>query len=145
MEGDILTALSRLEIQQIERYWITHEENRKQLRYLEWELLNPHNEADTNIGGGKSNKISNPTERKAIILADNKKYSNLKSIVEGIDKLYTELDEDLKTIVDMRYWDKEGYCYEWEDIADKLYMSRRKVLRKRNVLIDKTAEVIGFI
>ena len=139
MEGDILTTLSRLEIQQIERYWITHEENRKQLRYMEWELLNPHNETDTNIGGGKSNKISNPTERKAIILAENKKYSNLKSIVEGIDKLYTGLDDDLKTIVDMRY------CYEWEDIADKLYMSRRKVLRKRNVLIDKTAEVIGFI
>lgn len=37
-----------------------------------------------------------------------------------MEDLYNELDEDMRTIVDMRYWDTDG-CYEWEDIADKLY------------------------
>lgn len=61
-----------------------------------------------------------------------------------MEDLYSELDEDMRTIIDMRYWDKEG-CYEWEDISDKLYISRHKVLRKRNIFFDKIAERIGGI
>lgn len=55
-----------------------------------------------------------------------------------MEGLYRELDED------MLYGDKDGY-YEWEDIADKLYMSQHKVLCKRNILIDKTAERLGGV
>lgn len=139
-----MTTLSRLDIQKIEKYWINHDLNKKQLRYLEWELLNPHNPEDMNITV-KSNKIGNITQSKAIILAEDKKYQNLQHIVKSIDSFYKELDDDLKTIVDMRYWDKEGNCYEWEDIADTLYMSRNKVLRKRNLLIAETAKRIGWV
>lgn len=142
--GDILTALSRLDIQKIEKYWIDHEHNKRQLKFREWELLHPFSETDTNIGGGKSNKISNITEQKAVALAEDKLYQNLKHIVNVIEDLYQELDNDSKTIVDMRYWCKSDF-YEWEDIADRLYMSRHKVLRKRNLLIDETAKRIGWV
>lgn len=43
----------------------------------------------------------------------------------------------------MSYWDKDG-CNEWVDVAVKLSMSRKKVLSKRNVLFDKTAERMGW-
>lgn len=139
-----MNKLSRLDIQKIEQYWINHQDNKRKLKYREWEILNPFEESDMNTGGGRSNKISMPTENKAILLASDKLYQNLKYIVNTIESMYSELDHDFKTIVDMRYWDTDG-CYEWEDIADRLYISRHKVLRKRNILIDKTADMIGWV
>lgn len=138
-----MPTLSRSDIQTIERYWIELEQNRKKLKYREWELLHPHNEGDE-IVGGRSNTISDTTAKKAMLLANDDYYQYLKRIIKTVEDLYNELDEDMRTIVDMRYWDTDG-CSEWEDIADKLYISRHKVLRKCNILIDKTAEKIGWV
>lgn len=138
-------VLSRIDIQKIEEFWQNHKENKKQLKFREWELLNPSQELDENIGGSSSGYISNPTERNAVRLLEDKLYQNLKVIVRTVENLYLELDADTKTIVDMRYWDKENACYEWEEIADKLFISRSKVLRKRNNLIDDTARKIGWV
>lgn len=139
-----MTTLSSIDIKKIEEYWMNHELNKKQLKYREWELLNPFKEQEVNTGisaGG----ISKTTERNALVLVEDKLYQNLKHIILVIDKMYHDLDSDTKTIVEMRYWDKEGNCYEWEEIADKLFMSRHKVLRKRNMLIDETAKRIGWV
>lgn len=87
---------------------------------------------------------SDTTFVKASALVQDKTYNNLKNIVETIDKLYPQLDDIQKSIVAMRYWDKDG-CYEWEDIAAELSISRNKALNKRNALIDKTAEKLGWI
>ncbi|MGE7020432.1 transcriptional regulator [Solibacillus cecembensis] len=140
-----MSKLSAAQNKAIEEYWSGLDDLRKQLRYREWELLNAYQKADTNIGGGKANRISDTTGNKAIILANDTRYQHLQNIVHIIEKLYSELDDDLKTIVDMRYWDIGNNCYEWEEIADCLYMSRNKVLRKRNALIDETAKRIGWV
>lgn len=138
-----MNKLSRHDIQKLEDYWINIEQYKKDLKYREWELLENHY-TDTNIGGGKANKISTPTEQKAIILAEDVKYQNLKRIVTTIETMYANLDKDQKTIVDMRYWDKNKEAYEWQHIADELYMSVQRVLRKRNMLIDETARRLGW-
>ena len=137
--------LSRHDIQKLEDYWIHLQQYKKDLQFREWELLNAYQEADTNIGGGKWNRISDTTSNKAIALAEDTKYQNLKRIVHTSECMYKELDYDQKTIVDMRYWDQKNNCYEWEDIADRLYMSRNKVLRKRNALINETAKRTGWV
>lgn len=111
------TTLSKLDTQILEKYWIYHEENKKQLSIL------------------KSLPI---TKKEAL------KERNLKEITKAIDTIYEDLDEDYRTIVQMRYWDK-GEGYEWLEIADQLYMSTQKVLRKRNQLMKQTAELIGWI
>lgn len=138
-----MAALTRTDIKKIEEYWINHEQNKKQLKYREWELLYPYQEEER-IGGISSGNISNTTQQKAMALMQDAFYQNLKKIVEAIEGLYTTLDSDSKTIVDMRYWCRNDF-FEWEDIADKLYMSRHKVLRKRNMLLDKTAKAIGWV
>ena len=138
-----MKKLSDAQCKLIEEYWTEIDDYRKQLKFREWELTdNPI--TDTNIGGGKSNIVGNPTERKAILLAEDERYQNYKRIINAIESTYANLDSDLKTIVDMRYWDKEN-AYEWDDIAAVLVMSRNKVLRKRNLLVDKTAEKLGWI
>ena len=132
------------DLKKLEGYWTDINKLKKDLRYREWELLNPHQEQDTNIGGGKSGKISDTTFQKATALLEDKQYNNLKNIVETIESIYPELDDDQKGIVKMRYWDKEDY-WEWDDIAAELYITRYKVLKKRNLIIDKTAEKLGWV
>lgn len=139
-----MAKIQKADLDKLEGYWINIEALKKEMKFREWELLSPHQEQDGNIGGGKSNRISDTTGNMAIILAEDRIYQNLKNIITTIEQQYKELDDDYKTIVDMRYWDKEG-CYEWKQIADKLYMSPWQVLRKRNVLIDETAKRLGWV
>ena len=63
-----------------------------------------------------SNNISN----KVVIFAEDKLYQKRKDIVETIEEIYASLDQDLKTIVDIRYGDAERNCFEWENIIDRL-------------------------
>ena len=127
----------------IEEYWININDYRQKLKFREWELTE-NKTTDENIGGGKSNQISDTTGNRAIVLSQDEQYQHYKKIIVAIEKTYANVDSDMQTIVDMRYWDKDG-VWEWEDIADKLYISRSKVLRKRNLLIDKTAERLGWM
>lgn len=140
------TTLNKHDIQKLEEFWSKHKENKRQLKFREFEILSPYQEdTDENAGIKASYGISNPTERNAMLLTEDKLYQNLKQIVQAVEDLYAETDEDTRQIVDMRYWDNENNCYEWEEIADKLYISRSKVLRKRNSLLDETAERIGWV
>ncbi|QFF98785.1 hypothetical protein PB01_08040 [Psychrobacillus glaciei] len=114
-----MTVLSKLDIQSLEKLWINQDFNKERLKILK-------------------QKSSLPTDSKHL-------KRNLETITIAIDTLSSEIDSDLKTIVEMRYWDKKGVCYEWEEIADHLFMSRSKVFRKRNVLLRKTADLIGWV
>lgn len=136
--------LSLAQSKTIEEYWININDYRKQLKFREWELLEPYRDQDANVGGGKANTISDTTANRAMILLQDERYQNDSKIVRAIEQTYASADKDLQAIVKMRYWDKEG-TYEWEDIAEELYISRSKVLRKRNLLIDKTAERLGWL
>ena len=138
-----MTKLSPVQNKTIEEFWMNIDDYRKQLKFREWELLENKND-DTNVGGGKSNQTSDTTAKKAIILAEDTRYQHLKNVVQTIEQLYEELDQDQKTIVRMRYWDKTE-CYEWQHIADELYMSVQRVLRKRNAIIDETAKRLGWV
>lgn len=111
-----MTVLSKIDIELLERGWINHKGNKERLSFL------------NSLNG----------------LSENEKRlkQNLENVTQVIDSVYEDLDDDLKAIVDMRYWDKSKY-YDWEEIADELFLSRSKVLRKRNLLLKKTADLIG--
>lgn len=139
-----MKTLNKYDLQKLEEYWSNHQQNKRLLQFKEWELTSKTSD-DENTGGGRSSGISNPTEQAAAKLLNDKTYQNLKTIINAVEVLYRHADEDIQTIVDMRYWDKERNCYEWEEIADRLNLSRSKVLRLRNVLLDDTADMIGWV
>ncbi|HEY9570034.1 MAG TPA: transcriptional regulator [Metalysinibacillus sp.] len=139
-----MRQLEKYDLQKLESYWRDLNQLKKELKFREWELLEPYREQDTNIGGGKANTISDTTANKAILLAEDKKYNATKEIISTVEGIYAILDDDRKTIVQMRYWDKNN-CYEWEDIADQLHMSRYRVLRLRNTIIDETARRLAWV
>ena len=93
-----MRKMERLDIQKIESYWINHDENKKRLKYREWELLHSRHNADDLNANLRGNRISNPTEQKAAALTNDELYRNLNKIVQSIEQIYEQLDEDLKTI-----------------------------------------------
>lgn len=114
--------LEKYEIEVIENYWIDIEEIKKRVKHREYEVLQSG---------------ENPAENAFI--------ERHTTIINGIEQLYSELDEDLKTIVDMRYWNPSGISEDWLIISDRLYMSKSQVLKKRKWLIEKTAERIYWV
>lgn len=137
-----MSKLTRYDIQKLEDYWINISKYKKELKFREWELLNPH-QAEEQVGS-RSGKISDTTGNRAIMLVEDAVYQNLQRIINSIENLSNQLTEDEKVIVNRRYKEKADY-YEWEDIADELGYSRRKVLKMRDNIIDRTAKMIGWV
>lgn len=77
-------------------------------------------------------------------LSDNR-YNNLRNIVKGVDKLIYESDEDTQDLMRLRYWECPIDCYEWEDIADYFGTSKTSILRRRDAMINRLAEFIGYV
>lgn len=104
--------------------------------------------SDDENSGGVSNSVrqmSKPTEQLAIRLLEDKLHQNLTTITSAVKNLYEELDEDAQSIVDMRYWCSGRDFMEWEVIAFDLGITRYKVLRIRNNLLDETARLVGYV
>lgn len=140
-----MRTLNRHDIKKLEEYWINYNENIKQLKFREWELMSKNSD-DENSGGGSNSvrQISKPTEQLAIRLLEDKLHQNLTTIIKVVEKLYKETDVDTRYIVDNRYWCANRDVMEWDDIAYELGYSRSKVLRIRNSLLDEMAELIGY-
>lgn len=141
-----MTKLNRHDIKKLEEHWINHKENIKRLKYREWELMS-RNSDDENSGGGSNSvrQVSKPTEQLAVKIMEDKLHQNLTTVIKAIEKLYKESDEVTESIVNMRYWCNSRDFMEWEDIAFELGMTRSKVLRIRNSLLDETAQLIGYV
>ena len=63
------------------------------------ELLYPHIETDTNIGGGKSNVLSDPTYRKASVLETDVHLNHKVRIVTAKNNACSGLDADRNRVV----------------------------------------------
>lgn len=65
-------------------------------------------------------------------------------IVKGIDKVYPTLTDDMKTLVEHRYWYKD-YQTDWAELADELSITVSKTRAYRDVIIRKFGEAIGWV
>lgn len=132
------------DLKKMEQYWTNFAQLKRDLKAREVELLHPHLFQD-DTSGIRTSTISKPTENKAIILSQDVTYQNLQRIVKTVEDLYNQSDDDLKKIVDMRYFSNNMDMHEWEEIADKMYMSRWMVLRKRKALMKETMKRLGWV
>lgn len=141
-----MRKLDRHDIKKLEGLWINHEQNKKDLKYREWEIFSKNND-DENTGGGANSvrNIGKPTETLAIKLSEDNLYQNLVTITKAVESIYERSDVNTKSIVESRYWNDDIYVYEWDEIADELGLSRSSVLRLRNSLLNETAREIGWV
>lgn len=138
-----MIVLERYDIRKLEDYIQNIAQYKKQLRFREYELLESH-EMD-NPEGGKSNLPGNPVEREVIKKTKDKKYNNLANIVNGVDRLMDELNDDDMEMIRLRYWDCPIDCNQWDQIADRFYVSKTTILRRRNAMLTKLANYIGYV
>ena len=138
-----MIVIERYDIRKLEDYIQNIKQYRKQLRYREYELLQNHEVINTE--GGKSNMPGRPVEQEVMKKMKDKKYNNLHNIVRGVDRLLDELDEQSLEMIRLRYCDCPIDCNQWEQIADRFYVSKTTILRRRNAMLIKLAEYIGYV
>lgn len=97
---------------------------------------------DDNIGGGKGNTVSKPTERIIALWSDDARIKSLEIFEKAVRATIAELDDELKSIFELR-WSK-GSRNTWEEIADKLHISRMGIYRKRKRILSIFAEKSGM-
>ena len=120
-----------------------YHETLKEIVSLREQLLHGSSNPDENIGGGRSNLPSSPTERKAIVLATNRRLESMERVVQVISYVYNSLPDEKKKLVQLKYWTKPQRLT-WQGIAIELNISPRHAMRWREEIVVYIAELIGW-
>ncbi|EKB54480.1 RinA family phage transcriptional regulator [Facklamia hominis] len=116
----------------------------EQYIYLrEQELLNPHKDCDTNVGGGRGNAISDPTRIKASRLVEDRKVQVLKAEKQAVEKALASVDDVSKEIIVLWYL-KKPRLVTWDGVANKVHLSRSQCIRRRDNFISLIADELGL-
>jgi RinA family phage transcriptional activator len=127
----------------LEAEWYGYHHTLTEIARLRENIMNPHQEQDENIGGGKANTVGSPTERIATRLTTSKQLNYLTEIVDAIERVYNALPNDYQKLVRLRYWNKNKNVT-WDNIASELHVSERQSRRWRTEIIQATAELLGW-
>jgi RinA family phage transcriptional activator len=127
----------------VEAEWYDYHKTLKEIARLREEIMNPFQEEDENIGGGRSNQTSSPTERIATRLMTNKQLKYLMEITEAIEQVYNALPDGYKKLVRVKYWNKDK-TLQWDGIALECNVSRATAFRRRDEIIQATIELLGW-
>lgn len=133
--------VSKPTFKHIEAEFYKYHQTVREIKQLENEIIY-ETSRDENVGGGKGNLPSRPTERKATRLATHRELKYLKDVVYAIETVYNLASEEYKELIRLRYWSNRDLT--WDGIANELHMSRRKAISMRDEIIMATAELLGW-
>lgn len=92
--------------------------------------------------GSRGNHINKPTESTIIKLGTDVPLRNLELFKETVETFLKVLTDEQRDIFNMR-WGKD--CLDWEEIAEKLYISNATVYRKRAAILETYARTKGIL
>jgi len=107
---------------------------RSQLKNIRESIMVPHVIQDTNIGGGSSGFISNPTEMTALRLAEDDTLNDIKNIGLAIENTYALLPKDKQKMMMLYFIDRDPNIKEIE-VAARLFIDRTTLWRWKNQII----------
>ena len=108
------------------------------------DLMYPHDEhPDKNIGGGRSNISSNPTENLAITISDDRQIAALEKNREVITDCLERVDEDTQIIIGELYLKKHP-TLTLTGIAEAIHSSRSSLSRKRTDFFEMVKNEMGW-
>ena len=138
---------TKITFKKVEAEWYSYHNTLKEIARLREEIMNPFEEEPddkTIIKGANSIRdIDKPTERIATRLATHKQLRYLQEVTDAIEQVYNALPDEYKTLVRLRYWNKNKK-QTWEGIALKLNVSERQARRWRDEIIQATVELLGW-
>ncbi|HFI0131514.1 TPA: hypothetical protein ACGOSD_001741 [Streptococcus suis] len=132
--------LTRQQLQALDDWLLSQQNIDRQIRIRRLELETKY--AESNI---KSNRPNRHVEMVAIRLADDqvlKGLENLKNAIQELEKFLEDKNySDLLVIYRLRYKEK----LMWEEIEDRLNLSRKTVYRRRESILELFGEFVGGI
>lgn len=137
------TRIRKATFKHIESELYSYHETLKEISNLRKNIMFCTENEDENIGGGKSNLPSSPTERIATKLTTHKMLIELESVTNAIYKIYTGLPEEYQKLVRLKYWTRPQ-LKTWEGIADSLHVNRATAMRWRDTIINAISEELGW-
>lgn len=96
---------------------------------------------DDNIGGGRANFISRPTENLAIKMAEDKHINYYSDLKHHIDDAISKMTDNQLEIYDYRF--KQGYS--WEFIQETYGYTKPHMKLKRKYLLKRLAREMGLV
>jgi RinA family phage transcriptional activator len=135
--------LKKATFKHIESELYSYQDTLREIDRLRKDIMFTKENDDENIGGGRNNLPSSPTERIATRLATHKRLNQLEEVTHAIEKVYTSLPEDYQKLIKLKYWTRPQ-TLTWEGIADKLHLGRRTAFRMRDEIVECVSEVLGW-
>ena len=97
---------------------------------------------DENIGGGRSNVVSKPTENLVTKWDSDRRLNSLYAQKYAVESTLNVLDADMTKIFWLRW--SRGSVNTWDAIAGKMHMSIKTIYRKRQRILEIFADFYGF-
>jgi RinA family phage transcriptional activator len=139
----IATKLKKATFKHIESELYGYHDTLREIDNLRKDIMFCNENEDENIGGGRNNLPSSPTERIATRLATHKRLTQLEEVTNAIYKVFQGLPEDYQKLVRLKYWTRPQ-TLTWEGIADKLFITSRQAMRWRDEIVWSIGEVLGW-
>lgn len=125
--------LSRKALENLDDRLFNYREIESKINRRKFELEHDRKPAE-NIGGGKPNRISKPVEDIVIKWDEDSQLNNMYAFKTAVENVLSQLNEEMTEIFAARWLDVNEPS--WEEIAEKLYMSKAKVYRKRLIILE---------
>lgn len=111
------------------------------------EVLYPISEVvDENVGGGRSNVVSKPTEMKALRIADDRYLNQLKKQKYAVEQALNNSDSVTCNVIELYYMDDKPKT--WDMVSFELYngqISTRTLKRIRTAFFEKVGTYLGWL
>lgn len=142
METTIL-KVRKATFKHIESELYSYHDTLKEINILRKDIMFTKENDDENIGGGRNNLPSSPTEIIATRLTTHKRLMQLEEVTNAIGKVYIGLPEEHKKLTRLKYWTRPQ-LKTWDGIASELNIGRRTAFRLRDEIVFAVAEVLGW-
>jgi RinA family phage transcriptional activator len=135
-------SLSKATFQHIEAELYKYQSTKKEIQKLRYNIIQSSDDPDENIGGGRSGRISNPTEMLATRLDTHKQLEFLEDIAYAIETIYNISPPHFRKLIQIRYWNNRDL--NWDGIALELHCTKRTAQRWRDKIVKDVSEVLGW-
>ena len=100
-------------------------------------------EPDTNIGGGRSSFISDPTAGEVIKHMSDPYIIHYEELRDAIESSLKMMNDEQKEICELKFWSHDYYT--WVEVADKLHYSPKTIYNRRYKILELLAINMGMI
>ncbi|ADE87535.1 RinA transcriptional activator-like protein [Deep-sea thermophilic phage D6E] len=136
------TKLPKNIVRYVEHNLYYYHEYLRDIERLRKDILYGRDNNDENVGGGRSNLPSSPTERAAIELVTHRRLEKLERVTHAIKTVYEALPDEKRKLIKLKYWTRPQR-YTWDGIAEQLHITKRQAMRWRSEVIYAIAELLG--